>query len=65
MPNVTATEFIKRLTALHSDSKDEAFRGVKMGDIFKLGKEFSMMPVAEIERLMESPIHKVRVGALS
>jgi len=63
--NPTASEFTTRLAALRSDSKDDAFRGVKMGDIFKLGKEFSMMPVAEIELLMESPIQKVRVGALS
>jgi 3-methyladenine DNA glycosylase AlkD len=36
-----------------------------MGDIFKLGKEFQQMPVKEIEKLMESRVHKMRVGALS
>jgi len=36
-----------------------------MGDIFKLGKEFAAMPVAQIEILMENSIQKVRVGALS
>jgi 3-methyladenine DNA glycosylase AlkD len=36
-----------------------------MGDIFKLGKEFQQMPVNEIEMLMESAAHKMRVGALS
>ncbi len=46
-------------------SNDNYFIGVKMGEIFKLGKEYSQMPVAEIERLMESPIHEVRVGAMS
>ena len=59
---LTAKEFTKRLTAGQSDDE---LRGLKMGDIFKLGKEFAEMPVAEIEKLMESPIHKVRVGALS
>ena len=62
MPNLTASEFTTRLAALGSD---DSFAGVRMGDIFKLGKEFSMMPVAEIERLMESPVQKARVGALS
>ena len=62
MLNPTASEFTTRLAAL---GFDDAFTGIRMGDIFKLGKEFSMMPVAEIERLMESPIQKVRVGALS
>jgi len=62
MLNLTAAEFTTRLAAL---GFDDSFTGIRMGDIFKLGKEFSMMPVAEIELLMESPIQKVRVGALS
>lgn len=44
---------------------DDHLIGVRMGDIFKLGKEFSQMPVDQIEILMESPIHEMRVGALS
>ncbi len=46
-------------------SKDDYFIGVRMGSIFELGKEFSDMPVPEIEKLMKSPIHEVRAGALS
>ena len=46
-------------------SKDDYFIGVKMGEIFKLGKEFSDMPVGEIEKLMESPVHEIRAGAMS
>ena len=45
--------------------KDDYFIGVKMGEIFKLGKEFSDMPVGEIEKLMESPVHEIRAGAMS
>ena len=45
--------------------KDDYFIGVKMGNVFALGKEFSEMPVGEIEKLMESPIHEVRAGAMS
>ncbi len=45
--------------------KDNYFIGIRMGSIFKLGKEFSQMPVGEIEKLMESPIHELRVGAMS
>lgn len=44
---------------------DDYFIGVRMGSIFELGKEFSEMPVREIETLLESPIHEMRVGALS
>jgi len=46
-------------------SSDDYFIGVRMGSIFELGKEFSDMPVDEIEKLMESPVHEVRVGSLS
>src|SRR5688572_30230528 len=46
-------------------SSDDYFIGVRMGSIFDLAKERRDMPVAEIEKLMESPIHEVRVGALS
>ena len=45
--------------------KDNYFIGVRMGNVFALGKEFSEMPVNEIEKLMESPIHEVRAGAMS
>ncbi|MFT3745731.1 MAG: DNA alkylation repair protein [Pyrinomonadaceae bacterium] len=41
------------------------FIGVRMGEIFKLGKEFAQMHVGEIEKLLESPIHEIRVGAMS
>src|ERR1043165_5892620 len=59
---ITAKAFTQRLTALKGGND---WKSVRMGDVFKLGKEFQMMPVAEIETLMESDIHKVRVGALS
>lgn len=45
--------------------KDDYFIGVRMGDVFKLAKEFIDTPVKEIEKLMESPIHEARAGAMS
>lgn len=60
---LSAKELIKRLKKLAPGERE--LRGARMGDIFKLGKEFQQMPVAEIETLMESSIQKVRVGALS
>ena len=39
--------------------------GVKMGNLFALAKEFGEMPVKELEKLLESPIHEVRAGAVS
>jgi 3-methyladenine DNA glycosylase AlkD len=38
---------------------------IPMGQIFALAKEFMDMPPHEIEKLLESPLHQVRVGAVS
>ena len=38
---------------------------MRMGSIFALAKEFIDLPPAEIEELLDSPIHEIRVGALS
>ncbi|HKX83180.1 MAG TPA: DNA alkylation repair protein [Pyrinomonadaceae bacterium] len=76
---LTADAFIAELKAHQSDgelkkiqryfkespTKDDYFIGVKMGDVFALGKAYKEMPVSEIEKLMESPIHEVRAGAMS
>ncbi|HEV7473190.1 MAG TPA: DNA alkylation repair protein, partial [Pyrinomonadaceae bacterium] len=43
----------------------DEFMGVRMGQVFALAKEFIDVPLAEIEKLLESPIHEVRVGAVS
>lgn len=43
----------------------DVFIGVRMGQVFALAKEFIEMPPREIETLLESPIHEVRVGAVS
>lgn len=43
----------------------DQFMGVKMGNLFALAKEFAGMPINEIEKLLESPIHEIRAGAVS
>src|SRR6187399_2655008 len=43
----------------------DKFMGVKMGTLFALAKDFGQMPIDEIEKLLESPIHEVRAGAVS
>src|SRR4051812_41931273 len=49
----------------NGQSKEDYFIGVRMGSLFGLAKEYVDMPVVEIEKLMESPIHEVRAGAMS
>src|SRR6185436_1173892 len=43
----------------------DKFIGVRMGQVFALAKEFADMPLNELEKLLDSPIHEARVGALS
>jgi 3-methyladenine DNA glycosylase AlkD len=74
--SLSASQFVDRLKALRSpqaanahghlasDEKD-MIMGVRMGQVFALAKEFMGMPLTEIEKLLESPIHEVRVGAVS
>src|SRR5258705_4893674 len=42
----------------------DKFMGVKMGNLFALAKEFGEMPIAELAKLLENPIHEVRAGAV-
>jgi len=43
----------------------DVFVGVAMRDVFALAKEHVDMPVGEIDRLLDSPVHEVRAGALN
>ena len=73
---ISAEQFIKRLKTYRSPEaakshshlaadEDDIIMGVRMGQIFTLAKEFIEMPPGEIEKLLESPVHEVRVGAVS
>jgi 3-methyladenine DNA glycosylase AlkD len=44
---------------------DGSFIGVPMGTVFAMAKAAIAMPLPEIERLLESPIHEARAGACS
>lgn len=46
-------------------SHGDKFIGVRMGSIFGLAKEFVDLPPKDIEKLLDSDIHELRVGALS
>ena len=73
---LNADEFLKKLEALRSSKiakahdhlasdEDDVILGVRMGQVFALAKEFMDMPLGEVEKLLESPIHEARVGAVS
>lgn len=76
-----AAEFIKKLKTYsspvelkkhhryfafdESDPDGDQFIGVRWAKVFALAKEFIDMEPAEIEKLLESPIHEVRAGGCS
>jgi 3-methyladenine DNA glycosylase AlkD len=64
---LTARGFVHSLAALRpaGGRADEPYGGIGMGQIFKLAKEFQALPPAEIEQLLESDDHPVKVGAVS
>src|SRR5688572_20210556 len=78
MPSpLTAESFVERLKTLeqpdvleryqksfHLDAPNELL-GVPMGSVFALAREFIEMPLDQIERLLDSPLHHARVGAMS
>jgi len=73
---MNADIFLNRLKALRSpavvksyghlaSNEDDAIMGIRMGHIFALAKEFMDMPLDEVETMLESPFHEMRVGAVS
>ena len=73
---MNADVFLKRLKALRSpavakshghlaSNDDDVILGIRMGQVFALAKEFMDMPLDEVETMLESPFHEMRVGAVS
>jgi hypothetical protein len=63
----TARAFKRALGALRPAARagDDQYAGIGMGQIFKLAREYQALPPVEIELLLESDDHPVRVGAVS
>jgi len=66
VPPASRQAFLRSARARRHDTKNgDVEFGIRMGSIFDLAKEFIELPIAEIDRLLDSPLHEVRVGALS
>ena len=67
MPTLTAQAFVHDLSSLRPADRQgtDPYDGIGMGQIFALSKEFTAMPPEEIEQLLESDHHPVKVGAVS
>jgi 3-methyladenine DNA glycosylase AlkD len=72
---MNANDFLKKLKVIQSPSvakshshlaaADSTVLGVRMGQVFALAKEHIDMPLDAVEKMLESPIHEMRVGAVS
>ena len=66
VPTASRQGFVRAARARRPNAKHgDADFGIRMGSIFDLAKEFIDLPIAEIHKLLNSPLHEVRVGALS
>jgi 3-methyladenine DNA glycosylase AlkD len=63
----TAAQFVERLRALRPPGAPglDDYHGLAMGQIFGLARELQDMAPDEIEQLLDSEAHAVRVGAVS
>ncbi len=52
-------------TGVGEYGEGDVFIGVRMGQVAALAKEFIDLPPDEIEKLLDSPVHEVRSGAVS
>lgn len=77
MPDRTAPDFITQLMALQDPARSnkaaptfrcdepEEFIAVRMRDVFDLARSFADLDIEQIDALLDSRIHEVRVGAVS
>lgn len=49
----------------NANSDGNKVLGVSIGKIFPIAKRFADMPLADVERLLDSPYYEVRMGAVS
>lgn len=75
---LTAKQFLTELSAFQTKTElenvqrffryegiESKFFGVRMANIFALAKQFTQMPLNEIEKLLESDYYEARMGAVS
>ncbi|QVQ51807.1 DNA alkylation repair protein [Spiractinospora alimapuensis] len=74
--NLTAEALVERLHTLRSDAEKTKIRkhvaapdteiiGVRMKSTFDTAREFTSMPLSEVERLLDSSFYEARVAAVS
>ena len=63
-PHITEAEKVKLERFYKGDDSKTRALGVRFGTVFKLAKEYSAMPVAEIETLLEDDHYEMRIGAM-
>lgn len=75
---MTAKDYIDRLSEFKAEERIDIVKkffkgndgitkpfGVKFGDVFKTAKEFTEMPLTEINKLLDNDHYEIRMGAVS
>ena len=75
---MTSEKFIESLSKFQSEKElnraEKFFKGndgrtisfgVKFGDVFKIAKDFKLMSIEEINKLLDSDYYEIRMGAVS
>lgn len=65
---VTAKEFLQKILHLLPKVQrqpGDKTKGIPMNEVFSLAKEFMLMPLKEIETLLDDESHAAKVGAVS
>jgi 3-methyladenine DNA glycosylase AlkD len=61
----TAIAGISRFVRDEAGAPRTKFLGVSPGNVFPVAKKFAELPLADVERLLESPYYEVRLGAVA
>ncbi|MEM6429626.1 MAG: DNA alkylation repair protein [Deinococcota bacterium] len=61
----TPEEASKRAKHFAGDDPENKCLGIKMGDIFKLAKQYVQMSLEQINILLDSPYYEIRMGGVS
>jgi 3-methyladenine DNA glycosylase AlkD len=56
---------ISRFVRDEAGASRTKFLGVSPGNVFPVAKQFAELPLADVERLLESPYYEVRLGAVA
>jgi len=62
---ISRSEQVPKTSRYFAEKECSEVLGVSIGEIFPIAKRFAMMPLAELERLLDDPHYEIRMGAVA